>query len=244
MRVAIIAALSGELKPLVNTGWRRVPTQSKTVKKWVCGTTGDDDQWIAVCGGIGANAARRAFAEAETDGTVDRVISVGWAGALNEEVHSPRSFVATAIVDAQTGERFQLADGERKMVLVSTARVADEAEKRRLAAAYNGAMVDMESAAIVRLAHMRGIPVCCVKAISDDLGDKLPDFNPFVDPHGQMKISAFMRYVAVRPKYWGSLVRLGRTSSAAARNLASAVSTILGGPKDFAEINRTGSVDW
>ncbi len=242
MKIAIIAALPGELKQIVNTGFKRVPTSSKTVMKWVCPMA--DDEWVAVCAGMGSDAARRAFAESEADGSIDRVLSIGWAGALNEEVYSANSFIASAVIDAQTGERFELSGGERSMVLVSTARVANETEKRRLAATYGGAMVDMESAAVVRLALIRGIQVCCVKAISDEVGDRLPDFNPFIDRRGQMKMGAFVRYVATKPSYWGSLVRLGRTSSAAAHSLASAVLTVLSGPKDLVEINRTGSVDW
>ncbi len=242
MRVAIIAALPGELKPLVNLGFKRVPASSKTVMKWVCPMA--EDEWVAVCAGMGADAARRAFAESEASGPIDRVLSVGWAGALNEEVYAANSFIASAVVDAQTGERFKLAAGERSMVLVSTARVADETEKRRLAATYSGAMVDMESAAVLRLAMTLDIPVCCVKAISDEVGAILPDFNQFINRQGQMRMFAFVCHVAVRPRYWAALVRLGQTSSAAAHNLASTVFTILSGPKDFAEINRTGSVDW
>ena len=243
MRVAIIAALPGELKPLV-TGWRRVPTRSKLVKKWVSGTAAGEDQWVAICAGMGAEAARHAFAEAEVGGAIDRVISMGWAGALNEENYSPCSFIATTVVDGQTGERFELAGGDRKMVLVSTARVANEAEKRRLAAAYDGAMVDMEAATVVRLALMRGIPVCCIKAISDEVSDKLPDFNLFIDLQGQLQIGSFVMHVLVRPRYWRPLLRLGKMSAAGARGLAHIVYNILFGPKDFAEINRTGDMYW
>ncbi len=242
MRVAIIAALPGELKQIVNAGFERLPASATFIRKWAC--VHDEDEWVAVCAGMGAEAARRAFAEAEASGPIDRVLSVGWAGALNEEVHAPHCFIASAVIDAQTGERFTFTGKERSMVLVSTARVADATEKRRLAAAYGGAMVDMESAAIVRLALMRGVPVCCVKAISDELGDTLPDFNRFIGDRGQMRTGALVRHAAVRPHHWRSLARLGRSSAAAAHNLASTVFTILSGPTNFDEINRTGNVDW
>ncbi len=63
---------------------------------------------------------------------------------------------------------------------MTTARIADEAEKRRLAATYPGAvLVDMEGATVARLASMRGIPVYCFKAVSDGLGEMLPDMNPY-----------------------------------------------------------------
>jgi adenosylhomocysteine nucleosidase len=240
--VAIIAALPGELKPLVR-GWRPVVTASRTIKKWVHGSTQGECQWIAVCAGMGAQAAGRAFAAAEIEGTIDRVISTGWAGALNRQVSAPSTFIASSVIDAQTGERFDLAQTDRNMILVSATHVVNETEKWRLAATYGGAMVDMESAAILRLATMRGIPVCCVKAISDDLGDTLPDFNPYIDRQGQLRATPFFMHVLCRPHTWAPLLRLGRLSTAGAHQLAHAVNKILLRPNDFAEINRTGEVD-
>ncbi len=233
MRIAIVAALPGELKQLVKRGWKRVPTQRKTVSKWVARIS--DAECVAVCGGMGAEAARQAFAEAEADGGIDMVLSVGWAGALSESLTAGETYVASAVVDAQTGERFELPQGElalgkQGMVLVSTARVAQEAEKRRLAATYNGAMVDMEAATVLRLAQMRGVPVVCMKAISDDVGERLPDFNGFIDARGQMRMAAFVAHVMVRPGYWGALVRMGRASSRGSETLAAAVLACLADP--------------
>ena len=64
-----------------------------------------------------------------------------------------------ASVDLRTGERFA-ADGaaEGDPWLVTSPGVAGAAEKRRLAADYQAGLVDMEAAAIARLAAMRGIP--------------------------------------------------------------------------------------
>ncbi len=243
MRIAIVAALPGELKRLVKAGWKRAPSSRKTVSKWVA-RVGDVD-CVAVCGGMGAEAARQAFAEAEADGRIDMVLSVGWAGALVEELTSGATYLASAVVDAQTGERFDVAqNGSQTLVLVSTARVAQAPEKNRLAAAYNGSMVDMESATVARLARMRGIPVLCLKAISDDLHELLPDFNLFIDARGHMRMAAFIAHVMVRPGYWGALIRLGRGSAKGAETLASAVLAFLTGPKDAEAVNRSGNVNW
>lgn len=243
MRIGILAALPGELKQLVNTGWHRAETTGKSISKWIGGS--GEDVWIAVCAGMGADAARRAFAEAESDGPLDLVLSVGWAGALEPELRPGDAYVLSVVIDAQTGEQFQLTEGERQLRLVTTARVADGNGKLRLRTAYRGAvMVDMEAATIVRLAQMRGIPVCCIKAISDAVDDQIPDFNPFIDERGQMRMLPFVFHVIGRPKYWGPLIRLRRVSARGADALASAILTLLTGPKDIAKINRTGNVDW
>ena len=48
--------------------------------------------------------------------------------------------------------------------LATSPKVADEAEKRRLASTYKADLVDMEAAAVARLAAMRGIPFYASKA--------------------------------------------------------------------------------
>ena len=242
LRIAIIAALPGELKQLVKTGFRRVPCAQRHARKWVM--TMGEDEWVAVCAGMGTEAARRAFAEAEAGGKIEMVLSVGWAGALVESLIPGGVYLASAVVDARTGERFELADGLRDEVLVTSAEVAREAEKRRLAETYGAKLVDMESAVIVRMAQMREIPVACFKAVSDGLGERLPDFNAYVDGEGQMRLVAFVAHVLVRPRYWRALMRLGKASEVGAHSLASQIFTFLTGPKDVGQVNRTGKVDW
>ena len=243
-RVAIIAAMPGELKPLVR-GWRRVPTGQRFTHKWV--TTFGTYDAIAVCGGMGADAATRAFAQAEKEGPIDGVLSIGWAGALNEGGDPGDFHIPNIVVNAQTGERIKLAAREQDVVLVTTAHIAGEVEKRRLAEAYVGAIVDMESATVVRLAQMRRIPVVCMKIITDEIDANLPDLNPFVNAMGQMEMGRFVVYALTHPRYWLTLMRLGKASAAGAGYLASAVTNFLVCPsvRDVDEINRLGDIpDW
>ena len=174
-RVGIIAAMPGELAPLVK-GWERVPT-AKHVWRWEKEDRGA--KWIAACAGIGRDRATKAFAEAEKDGALSAVLTIGWAGALREGFSAGNEYQVRQIVNAQTGEQFEAVSGGERAGLVTSARIAGEAEKRRLAAAYPGAaLVDMEGATVARLASMRRIPVFCFKAVSDGLEDRLPDMNP------------------------------------------------------------------
>lgn len=238
MRIGIIAALSGELKPLVR-GWERQPSGVKGISVWT--TTRDGDELIAVAGGIGAAAATRSVAAAEFLGAPDLLVSVGWVGALDEGMKPGECYIPSEIIDAQTGERFLLANGERKLRLVTTVRVADAREKQRLRESYGAVMVDMEAAAVARLAQMRGIPVVCFKAVSDEQDASLPDLNPFIDARGQMQMMRFLAHVAIRPQAWGSLLTLGRNSSAGAKAIAESVNRFLV-EKDVARANGTGAV--
>lgn len=235
MRIAIIAALPDELKPLVK-GWQRV-VAAKGIRVWT--RTSGGDELIAICGGMGTKAAMRAFAAAEHLGSLDLVMSVGWAGGLVDE---PKiGLVMSEVIDSLTGERFPLTAGEPKLRVVTSDRVVDEAEKRRLRQTYGADVVDMEASAVARLAAMRGIPMVCLKAVSDGVGAKLPNINPFIDEMGQMRMGAFLAHVALRPQFWGSLMEMGARSSAVARELAAAVEDFLA-HKDVKRLNRTGEV--
>ncbi len=193
----------------------------------------DQREWVAACAGAGAGAATRAFAEIEKDGAVSQVVSVGWSGALNDELERGRTYWVSGVIDARTGERFpaeNFADSvevsqnpanptDSGVLLVTASRVADEAEKRRLAAAYGADLVDMEAAAVARLALMRGIPFFCLKGVSDGLSDQLPDFNRFISDDGQFKLLLFTLSVLFRPWYWSALMRMGENSKKAAHGI-------------------------
>jgi adenosylhomocysteine nucleosidase len=239
MRIAIIAALPGELKPLVK-GWQRVATNVSGIKKWIL--TRDADSWIAVCAGMGAEAALRAYAIAVSDGPVDMLLSVGWAGSLHAEVPAGTVQVPTIVIDAQTGEQFSLTEGKRKWRLVTTPRVADQAEKARLAATYPGAvLVDMEAATVARLADMHSIPLLCIKGVSDAAGAILPDLNPFIDQRGQMRMARFLAYISLRPRFWPSLLHLGKNSARAAEAMRDLILEFIK-EKNVDKLIRTGTI--
>jgi len=226
MRIGIIAAMPGELKPLVR-GWVKMPVaRGSGIRMWQCER--DGDELVAVCAGMGAAAARRAFTAAEFAGSLDVVLSVGWAGALTAAAKPGDCYVVSQVIDAQTGERFAL-DAKGSCRLVTTVSVADEREKNRLAESYGAAIVDMEAAQVARLAQMRGIPVHAIKAVSDGLDAMLPNLNPFIDIDGQLKMPSFLAHVAVRPQYWAPLAQLGGNSAKAAVALAREIERFLVG---------------
>jgi adenosylhomocysteine nucleosidase len=220
--IAIIAALSGELKPFVAhasaRSWKRIPSARGT-ELWEY--RHQDGCWLAVCAGMGGRRAAIAFAEAEKIVNLDAVCSVGWAGALSSSISAGSVFSVSQVVDTQTGERFRPAHWLPEFpILVSTNTVADSVEKQRLAASYGAALVDMEAATVARMALGKSIPFSCIKAVSDDADAQLPDIHPFLGEDGQMRMVPFLLYVALRPALWHSLVRLGRHSNKAARALA------------------------
>jgi adenosylhomocysteine nucleosidase len=217
-RVAIVAAMPGELKPLVR-GW---PHSTRgNLQFWA--QRNEEEEWIAACAGAGQAAATRAFAAIEDGGPIDLVFSIGWAGALTEEIATGSAHNAAGVIDTRTGERFRCDAGAGERWLVTSPIVADEAEKRRLAVAYKADLVDMEAAAIARLAQMRGIPFYCIKGVSDGFLDKLPDFNRFIRPDGQFDMAGMVLFSILRPWHWPSLVRMGENSKKASRSIGEAL---------------------
>jgi adenosylhomocysteine nucleosidase len=103
-RVAIVAAMAGELKPLVR-GWVHERRGKIELWRWRF----DQGEWVAACGGAGIDAATRAFAEIEKDGAPDLVISVGWAGALSTVVATGEGYWVSGVIDARTGERYEVS---------------------------------------------------------------------------------------------------------------------------------------
>ena len=132
------------------------------------------------------------------------------------------------VIDVQTGERFLCDAGAGDLWLATSPKVADESEKRRLASTYGVALVDMEGAAVARLAGMRGIPFYCIKGVSDGFTDKLPDFNLFM-ANGHFKTAQFALYAAIRPWYWPVLARMGENSKKASQSIAETLHDFLDG---------------
>ena len=224
-RIAIIAAMPGELKPLTR-GWQHERRNGVDLWRWRF----DQGEWIAACAGTGVDRAAKAFAEVEKSGSVTTVISTGWAGALREELVPGQVYDVSTVIDARTGERFVTASPPTNCLLVTSSRVANLQEKKRLASTYSAALVDMEAAGVARLAQMRGIPFYCIKGISDGYSDQLPDFNRFISPDGQFKLARFVIFVLLRPWYWSSLIRMGENSRKAARNIAQSLLDFLDEP--------------
>jgi nucleoside phosphorylase len=111
--------------------------------------------------------------------------------------------------------------------LATSPKVADAAEKHRLAAAYRAGLVDMEAAAIARLAAMRGIGFHCIKGVSDGLTDRLPDFNRFLTPEGRFQLTRFTLFALFHPGHWPALKQMGENSKKASVNMAESVLDLL-----------------
>jgi adenosylhomocysteine nucleosidase len=219
--IVIVAALSGEIKPLVRS-WAALETRDG-----VDGWQHPSASIMAFCGGMGAGPATRAFARARQVCEPVQLLSVGWGGALREELGPGAIIRASMVRDLNTGEMFA-ALGTGGLLLTST-RVAVREDKERLARTYDGAVaVDMEAATLARLALAHGLGFRAIKAISDTLDEELPDMNPFITSQGQFATARFIAHVATKPRYWSALSEFGKQAKLAAENLCAAIADEIG----------------
>jgi adenosylhomocysteine nucleosidase len=122
--------------------------------------------------------------------------------------------MATAVDSASSAELTA-----PKPWVVTSNKVANTEEKRRLAGSYPAGLVDMEAAAVARLAEMRRIPFLCIKGVSDGQAARLPDFNRFLTPEGHFQLARFIFFALIRPWYWPELMRMSENSSKASQAL-------------------------
>jgi adenosylhomocysteine nucleosidase len=229
-RVGIIAAMPGELKPLVQ-GWKplHLPRGESAWQGSVNGTT-----CIAACAGMGMAAAERACAIAARETPLDALVSMGWAGALSCGMQPGDAYVVNEVVDAASGEAFPTHSPPRPgnaspLKLVTIDHVAMAAEKRGLGQKYQAVLVDMEAAAVARFAQSHAIAFYCLKAVSDTASEMLPDFSRYTDGQGQLQLAALLAHVAIRPRYWPGLARMGKNGRKGAVAMAAELGPLMRG---------------
>jgi nucleoside phosphorylase len=219
-RVAIIAAMKREVAPLIRD-WA-VRTVELGGHRYQVFEKGDA---VLVCAGIGAESARRATEAMLQEGKPALVLSVGFAGALDTSLQAGDIVEPRTIINSGDGVRTEINAGMG--ILVSSANVADAADKARLRKAYGAVAVDMEAAAVALGARARGVEFAALKAISDAADFSLPTIDRFVTTDGRFRAAGFALHVLVRPWLWPVTWTLAQNSSKAAAALKEALERYL-----------------
>jgi adenosylhomocysteine nucleosidase len=219
-RIAIIAALEREVAPLIRDWNSRVlRSAGRNYRLFENGNT------FLICGGIGGEAARAATEAIIREVSPSRLVSVGFAGALDPALKIGEVVEPATVINANDGVHTQTGCG--KEVLVSFSGVVGVEQKRKLREAYAAALVDMEAAAVAQGAAARDIEFGALKVVSDDAEFAMPDVARFITREASFRQGAFALHVAIRPWLWKMTIALARNSGRASQALCRAISDYL-----------------
>lgn len=230
--VVLLTAMVSELRPLVRRlGLRR------------SGGDGVVSHRGAVAGrsvaagltGIGTTAAAEATRSVlSAEATVDHVVMVGIAGAVDPELEIGAVIVPEEVVD-ESGATFRPVQDfgrRRRGRLLTTDALYNRPEDLDRLRADGVVAVDMETAAVAGVCEERSTPWSVLRAISDRAGDPLTDGEVvgLADEDGSADVRAVVRWVARRPWRVGHLLKLARgmtrATNAAAAGAAAALSDL------------------
>ncbi|MGZ8219796.1 phosphorylase family protein [Methylomagnum sp.] len=186
-----------------------------------------------IVSGAGSDNAQQAASRLVEQG-VAGLISWGCAGALAPDLKPGDLIVPERIhgadgtgyaTDTDWRRRFLQALSpampiKRGQLAESRHVVPGPAEKQALFAATNAAAVDMESAAVARVAQSHGLPFLAVRAIADTSAMAMPAaVLVALNPRGDVRLGKLLAHLARHPAQVGELIRLGRAFGAAVGTL-------------------------
>jgi adenosylhomocysteine nucleosidase len=214
--VAVIAAMPVELAPLIGNV---MPNKVNGVDIFELTNA------IIAVGGIGERFARRAAEVAIDYAQPKLLLSAGIVGAISPHLKVGDVARIREVVDVATGARYSTAGGG-EWVLATSQDVSDATEKQDLRARFGADVVDMEAAAVAKVARERGLEFAALKTISDDAAFDMPPLNRFIDD-GKFATRKFLIYMALHPKWWSTLGKVKENSNIATGNLCNALQHLL-----------------
>lgn len=177
---------------------------------------------------MGPGPAERHFRDRLRSPWPSTVLTCGFAGALDPALRN-----GTVVFDCDPALPWApalRAAGALPARFHCARRVAVTVEeKTRLRQTTGADVVEMESGVIRRLCREQGLPSATVRVISDQADEDLPvDFNDLMRPDGRLHFPRLLGRLLRSPGRLGRMIRLGRTTAGAARNLAGVLLRLLG----------------
>jgi adenosylhomocysteine nucleosidase len=239
----VVFALARESRPFLRQFPPHQDFPGAPCPAWFCGPS-----WLTVLvleTGVGTTRAEAALTWLLGQPMLEKVpyrprvvLSAGFAGALQPGFQVGDILLATEVADHHgncwpatwPGE---LPPGEwwpplhRGRLLTVAHLVGRPEEKQVLGRQYEAAAVDMETASVARLCGDHGVPLGCVRAISDDVQTGLSPRLLSLLADSRVSPRRVLTALAAAPGLVGELWRLARHTRKAARQLALALGELL-----------------
>ncbi len=216
--VGVVAALAAEARALGRAREHRAEAASFGNLKYL-----SDGSMLAISG-IGG-AAASAAASALIDAGVSALMAFGTAGGLDPQLAAGSLVLPTDIVAAEGArwvrtptacawrERLSTRlSAERPVsvgcVVTSAQPVETVADKAALFRDTGAVAVDMESAAVARVAAEHRVPFVCVRVVVDTAADVLPRAVTAASRAGRLQMGRLLVGMALAPADIGALLSL------------------------------------
>ncbi len=185
------------------------------------------DDFKVLITGIGGKNTEATFRPALASAKPRLVVTCGYAGGLDPAL--PLSAIVFE-ADAEAGLTPRLLKlGARAVRFFCADRIATTAaEKKMLREATGADAVEMESAVIRQICREQKIPAATIRVISDVAGEDMPlDFNQLTTPDLRLDYFKLGGKVLANPGKIPRLIRFGRQTAAAAKELGRVLSALL-----------------
>ncbi|HIG91393.1 MAG: phosphorylase [Methylococcales bacterium] len=221
MSLGIIVALPEELTTLTNAKITKGQIHPLGNNFWV------------ILSGTGPNNASDAAQKLISHGA-DRLISWGCAGALSTQLKPGHLIIATQLIDQNNNSINQQPAWPEYLLnkltapevitpgtlLESDQLISSGKNKEHLHQKTNADLVDMESAAIARIAHLNNLPFVAIRAIADTATMNLPKaISHSLDSNGELQLSILLKYLFIHPYEIPELIKLGLSFNSAKKSL-------------------------
>ena len=182
--------------------------------------------------GVGENVCRERIGKFLENQQFDFLISAGFAGSLNHELHVNDLLVAKnfSTVDLKHASLSNVSIYAANMLTVPA--VIDSGEERERIAHESGASaVDMETEFIARACAMHGIPLLALRVITDTPIQPFPAPPSLLFDIKQQRthIGALAKFFLAHPRRAPGLVQFARRITRAKKVLASALNAVVQG---------------
>jgi len=238
MKIAIITAMPEESRATLQAAGHRKRSLVSGRKRFSSQIAGHDI--VLVEGGMGMlNAGWAAMALATE--RPDLMISAGFGGAVVPGLQVGDVVMAQQVLQWEGSGFEEIAVGffglnriasDLGLSLGTYISCNEILEKRALASLLpNSAanpLLEMETAAVARVAAAQGIPFLAIRSISDPAEEELEfSIDEFCDDRMRIRPARVLATILARPRIIPQLLRLARTSRLAATSLATAMERLL-----------------
>jgi len=179
---------------------------------------------LLVANGAGPGRAAQAVEVAQRNGKLSLICSMGYCGALIDEMQVGSIFVAESVEACDRKYVTVRPESNRAHhtgVLASVDHVAQTAGEKKQLRGRGAAAVEMEAAGVAAKAAELGVPLCCIKSVTDLAGESFQlDLNAALRSDGRFDTMRLIAASCRRPlRLLPELLRLGKRSHAASRTL-------------------------